>query len=79
MLMLIVPPPPGVNLPTTGESTDYNHYDWIPADRNSKGENDYNEINLQSTRLLLATRARQGSNYDGTWREIDDYYFYSSC
>ena len=59
-----VPPPPGVSLPTAGESSDdpYNHYDWIPADRNSKGDNDYDEINLQGARMLAAARARRASN-----------------
>ena len=64
MLFITVPLPPGVNIPTMGESTDdpHNHYDWIPADRNSKGDNDYDEINLQGARMLTAARARQGSN-----------------
>ena len=63
----VVPPPPGVSLPTTGESSDdpYNHYDWIPADRNSKGDNDYDEINLQGARMLTAARARRASNNNG--------------
>ena len=67
MLIPIVPPPPGVNLPTMGESSDdpYNHYDWIPADRNSKGSNDYDEINLQGARMLSAARTRQASNNNG--------------
>ena len=56
-----VPVPPGVHLPSMGESTDdpYNHYDWIPADRNSKGDNVYDEINLRGARMLTAARGRE--------------------
>lgn len=50
----LVPPPPGVNLRMVGESTDDSHnlYDRIPADRNSKGDNVYDEINLQGAKML---------------------------
>lgn len=62
--MCTVPLPPGVDLPVMGESTDdpYNHYDRIPADRNSKGDNLYDEINLRGARMLSAARGRQASN-----------------
>ena len=45
-----------------GESTDdpYNHYDRIPADSSSKGDNVYDEINLRGARILCVAGGRQG-------------------
>lgn len=47
-----------------GESTDdpYNHYDWIAAEKSSKGDNVYDEVNLRGARMLHVARGRQGLN-----------------
>ena len=58
-----------------GESTDdpYNHYDRIPGDRSSKGDNVYDEVNLRGARVLSAAHGRQNSN-NGTI--LINYYYY---
>ena len=47
-----------------GESTDdsYNLYDRIPADRTTKGDNLYDEINLQGARMLSGAHVRLTSS-----------------
>lgn len=65
LLSFTVPLPPGMDLLTMGESTDepYNHYDRIPAERRSKGDNVYDEVNLRGARMLCVARSLSGGMY----------------